>query len=356
MIRKWAGCVCLLMLFTMMGVKYTFAAEPDLEKMQQMKEELERMAEGNSDVIDSEEFNKLADSYVEMLINSKGQISTGVFSEYIIDPPVTAEVVSGQFKFTLPNRQNFYSSIPNGTIITAPVQFTPVENALTTIKKDGKVIPPPLSGNYTETGNYEVKMVAYGDANVQLEEFNVYEVMFSFRIIDPYTKDVNYLYPPEEYAISMIRCDGESGPVSGKGEFLEKDGNYEIEYKSSVYPQQSYRFRFTRDTQPPDIMFIDGNAGNEYDAPAEFKVSEPLQELHIVHNGMSLENPSYILQSEGNYYITAVDQAGNQSEILVRINKQYPFWGSVWIIVIIVFLAASIGFVLYYRRKNIRIL
>ncbi|MCC8025767.1 MAG: hypothetical protein LIP16_10785 [Clostridium sp.] len=356
MIRGWTRFLCLFFLFCNLGIKCAFGAEPDWEKMQQIREELERLADEAPGEVNSDEFKEAADTYIQMLIESKGESSTGIISEYITDPDVTAEFAAEHFVYTLPNLQRFYSSVPKGTMITAPVHFIPVEGALVTVKKDGKVIERPKSDVYKETGSYEVKMVAYGDGNVQLEAFNVYEVTFCFRIIDTYTKDVNYAYPPEEYRIGGINHEGEGLPVSGGGSFLLKDGSYEIWYESPAYPQKQYKFSFTRDTQPPGIKFKNQNAGNTYESPAEFQVNEPLRDFYIIYNGMRLDDPSFVLESEGNYYIVAVDQAGNQSEVLVRIKENHLLWGNLWIIVIIILLAVSIGFVLYSRRKNIRIL
>lgn len=353
---RWVKLWCLIFLFCILGAGETFGAENDWKKLQQMQEELERLADENPEGINSAEFNRLADSYVQMLLKKKGENNPGSTTKYVVNPEVRTKLMSGQFVFTLPNEQSYYASVPNGMMITTPVQFIPVENSLFTIKKDGKLMKRPCSNLYSEPGSYEVLMVAYGDGSIKLEEYSVYEVHFYFRIIDNYTKNVNYLYPPADYLITKIKLGGESLPVSGTGDFLLKDGDYEIWYASSLYPQKTYRFRFTRDTKPPDITFQNESADHEYDAPAKFQVSEPLREFSVIYNGMRLAEPSYILQSEGSYDITAADQAGNQTEILVKVCQKYPFGGNLWIIVILIFLAASIGFILYFCKKGIRIL
>lgn len=344
------------LLFTL-PAGYVYADEVgDSKDMEEIREELERLSDGDYSDMTSEEFGRLADQYVQLLIKSKQDSGEEIATEYIVNPPLFIQHEAGLFSFRLPNGQIFFASVPNGMITTEAVKMIPLDSFLVTIRRDGKTISRSAADVYSEPGSYQITMMGFANAETVSEDFNIYGVEFYFRILAPCSNDISYIYPPQSYAIKYIGCEGESLDVQKEGCFLNRDGQYEVSFVSETYPEKSFNFKFQRDTEAPEVIFDQIAIHGKVVSPIHYKVSEPLRKLNVIFNGKELSSTADLLEQEGVYRMIALDMAGNQSETTVEVVKSYPFLGSLWIIIIVILIFAGIGFALFRRRVQMKIL
>lgn len=350
------GIICILAvaLFSVIQPVNTraYAKEAEgAESMQEMKDELERLSSDDYSDMTSEEFGRLADEYVQLLIQDKQAEGGEIATEYIRNPPLSIQYEKDLFSYLLPNGQIFYASVPNGMITAEAVKMIPLDSFLVTICRDGKMIEQQSAGIYREPGSYQVTMVGYGNTDSISEDFNIYSVEFYFRILAPCSNDISRIYPPEAYSVSYIGCDGKDLNAPEQGYFLKTDGEYEVAFTSDIYPERPYRFKFQRDTKAPEVIFPQEAAGGTAVAPVYYEISEPLEELSLICNGMELSEASDCLEQEGIYRILAGDMAGNRSETTVEVLKKYPLSGNLWIIIIFILILAGAGAALSGRKK-----
>ena len=87
----------------------------------------------------------------------------------------------------------------------------------------------------------------------------------------------------------------------------------------------------------------------------EFSRSEPDAALEIRWNGQQVEAYTPRLAMDGRYQITITDTAGNSRQYEFTLRKGYDIRGGFLIVLPVLLLAAAGGIVFYWRR-NMRVL
>lgn len=318
-------------------------------------EEKETLTEENLGDISDEEWEQFMDSYQEDIL--EGDLESLFQAESIVVSELLLENAGqGMIRFTLPNRVSFVSSVPNGMVTDQEVRIELPDEAIGTVQKDGEEAFLLDDGVFTETGEYELKLVFYQMQSSESEDYNIYEVHFSFTIIDEMNNSLEVINAPEEFEITEVFKNGVLQNGGGKEicSFPE-DGNYEIHFYDRKTGSIHLVTQFTKDTEAPFLTFSKDITEKSVTGPVEFTVSEPDCTVMVTYNGNRGQLMTNTLASGGFYELEVIDLAGNSRTYQFNIRQTYKLFDTKLVIM------ACIGFAglaawLVYLRNHMRVM
>lgn len=318
-------------------------------------DETEEIMDGELEDFSEEEWKQLLDSYENDI--QSGDPESTVHIKTILDPEMLLESGGeGELCYTLPNLAAFTTNVPDGMVTAQEVFMNLPDRAVGTVKKDDEETSLIGSGVFSEAGNYELKLVFYQPTSLESEDLNVYEVRFSFEIIDELNSSVNELHAPDGFEISEVYKDGVLQKEEGVQSVLfQEDGNYEIRYRDLETGTIWLKTQFTRDTEAPFLSFSKDITERRVTGPVEFTASEPDCTVMVTYNGNRGQLTTNTLTYGGFYVLDVIDQAGNSRSYQLNIRQTYRLFDTKLVIM------ACIGFAglaawLYYLRNNMRVM
>lgn len=349
--RKMAVAAVVVLLLIWNTCQPAWAVLPESS----LYEETEWTVEENLGEISDEEWEQLMDSYQEDIL--EGDLERLFQTESIVVSDLLLENAGqGMIRFTLPNRVSFTSNVPNGMVTDQKVRIELPDESIGTVQKDGEEAFLLDDGVFTEAGEYELKLAFYQAQTSESEDYNIYEVHFSFTIIDEMNNSLEVINAPNEFEITEVFKDGvlQNGTGKESCSFL-KDGNYEIHFRDRKSGLIHLVTQFTRDTEAPFLMFSKDITEKNVTGPVEFTVSEPDCTVMVTYNGNRGQLMINTLASGGFYELEVIDQAGNSRTYQFSIRQTYKLFDTKLVIM------ACIGFAglaawLVYLRNNMRVM
>ena len=136
---------------------------------------------------------------------------------------------------------------------------------------------------------------------------------------------------------------------------LKQDGEYEIEFRSLVDENITYKVNIIRDTMPPILSFDQEVTKEGVIAPLQYYPSDSSDSIYVYRKGIRYRFEENVLYKPGNYTIEVIDRAGNITKYDIFVKNSYSFAGGyIWYIVAAIIVLIIIWFV--YTRKNYRVL
>ena len=323
-------------------IKKVYAVSISEELLQKAFEEELGSLDGFEEVPDNyenEDLYELTEQYMDMFKN--GEYSVETFENALIqNPQVQMHMTDeGKIRYTLPNGEYYEASVPNGMITSNPVRISPSSQVAAVVTRDGESSHIFNSWNYTEPGNYHIKMLFYSLDSDNYEDIKVYEVSHYFTIIGRKVNHIGVVSAPEGFEIVSVRKDGIQQMIDNpKCIFLEGDGIFDIRYcdtkTRSIYATTS----FERDTVAPFLEFSTDITNGPVKGPVEFYKSDVGDQVYLYYNGNSSLISNNKLYSSGQYTLMVVDDVGNNRLYNLEIKQSYRIFETKTIILALIFL------------------
>jgi len=304
---------------------------------------------------DNEDLERLTDQYMEMFKNKDYSVET--FQGEIIENPRMQMKMSedGRFRYILPNGEFYEATIPNGMITSNPVRFYPSSEVAAVITKDGESTSIFNSWDFTEPGNYQVKMLFYKLDSEHAEDIQIYEVYHHFTIVGRKVNHLGAVPAPEGFEIVDVKKDGIQQPVeNSKCVFLEGDGIFEIRYRDIATGSMYVSTLFERDTVAPFLTFSTDITKGPVKGPVKFYKSDVGDQVYLYYNGNSSRITGDSLTSAGIYTLEVSDEVGNSRVYGLEIKQTYRMFETKTIILAFIFLlGAGARFLFLSRDKKV---
>lgn len=316
---------------------------------------LEEAADEELGEFSDEEWEALMDSYMKDVENDDSGDS--VMAETIADPELFMEDAGqGRIRYTLPNRVSFTSNVPEGMVTEQKVFVELSEGAIGTVQKDGEEASLLGDGVLEEAGSYELKLVFFQSPYQEIEDRNLYEVHFSFEIVEEQNNTLDVIHAPELFEISEVYKDGVLQNEEGIQSFsFQEDGSYEIRYRDLATGKIQPVTRFIRDTEAPFLTFSKDITEKRITGPVEFTVSEPDCTVMATFNGNRGPLATNTLTTGGFYVLEVIDRAGNSRTYQFDIRQTYKLFDKTLVIMSLIFFTGLAAWLLYLR-KNMRVM
>ena len=291
------------------------------------------------DDYENEDLEQLTEQYMEMFKNKDYTVET--FPGEMIENPRMQMKMSedGRFRYILPNGEYYEVTIPNGMITSSPVRFYPSSQVAAVITKDGESTSIFNSWNFTEPGNYQVKMLFYNLGSDNYEDIRVYEVYHYFTIVGRKVNHLGAVPAPDGFEIVDAKKDGIQQPIKDpKCLFLEGDGIFEIRYRDIATGSMYVSTSFERDTIAPFLEFSTDITKGPVKGSVEFSKSDVGDQVYLYYNGNASLITGNSLTSAGKYTLKVSDEVGNSRMYSLEIKQTYRMFETKTIILALIFL------------------
>ncbi len=309
--------------------------------------------------LSQEELNQLIESYLRLEEGAGPGKDFVQDSEYekVTNPELVMEPAEGgRIRYTLPNGNFFFSTVPRGMISSGPVDIWLPSGAVGIVKKDEGMGSISDSWHFTEKGNYQLQILSYQSQGETGDDYHVYEVYFYFTILSAEDGSTGVIPAPEGFQITQARLDGKKLPLeSGRYFFLKEDGRYQITCQAREYEELVLETDFVRDTTAPFLTFMPEAQDGVYAEPVEFYPSEPGCQIRINYNGDQGYAAGTRLTAAGTYGLGIQDKAGNERWYSFRIRQTYDLMDIRILAAGLIFLAAT-GIWMVFLRRNMKVI
>ena len=288
---------------------------------------------------ENEDLEELTKQYMERFKSQDYAVET--FPEKMITNPNMQMKMSeeGRFRYILPNGEYYEATIPNGMLTSNPVRFYMSSEVAAVITKDGESTSIFNSWNFTEPGNYRVKMLFYSLGSEHYEDICVYEVYHYFTILGNKVNHIGAVPAPEGFEIVGMKKDGVQQPVKDSTcVFLEGDGIFEILYRDIGTGSMYASTVFERDTVAPFLEFSTDITNGPVKGPVEFYKSDVGDQVYLYYNGNASLITENRLTSAGKYTLKVSDEVGNSRMYGLEIKQTYRMFETKTIILALIFL------------------
>lgn len=257
---------------------------------------------------------------------------------------------NGMMVYVLPNQCSFSASVPDGMITTSPVTLLPMENVSMTIWQDGMKVKPVEDGVYREEGNYQVKLLVLPNGN-ESGDNNLYEVVFHFRILPPYSSGINLVKAPDGFKIGMLEREGKRiEPEHPRWHFLGQDGRYRVRFVDQDTGDITFETTFIRDTTAPFLTFDPMPDRYEMAETVHVDIDDSQAGIEMFYNGKPVPNALNVLEIGGYYQYRVTDRTGNQRYYAVRMAERVMAPGPGVIITAFIVAGATAAWFIHQRR------
>lgn len=307
------------------------------------------------DDYDNEDLYELTEQYMEMFQN--GDYSVETYENALIrNPDIQMQMTDeGKIRYVLPNGEYYESTVPNGMITSDSVRMSPSSQVAAVVTRDGESSHIFNSWNYTEPGNYHIKMLFYNLDSDNYEDIKVYEVSHYFTIVGKKVNHIGVVPAPEGFEIVSVRKDGiQQTTDNPRYVFLEGDGIFEFRYRdqktNSIYAATC----FERDTVAPFLEFSKDITMGPVKGPVEFYKSDINDQVHLYYNGNSSLISNNTLSSPGQYTLMVVDDVGNNRLYNLEIEQSYRIFETKTIILALIFLL-GVGVSILLPKRGMKV-
>lgn len=334
------------------AVLLVFAGCPVFSAWAAPQTEVDAADDFSSETISDEELEALVNEYLETMEQEEE-------SQY----PTTSETIllsglpmedngKGKLRYTLPNRETFVASVPNGMITEKAVSFEFPDGFIGMVQKDGGEPSVIKDGLFTEPGVYQLKLLFFQSPSPEILDNNVYEVHYSFTVIGEKDRQLGVVTAPEQFQISEVIKNGIPQPeVNPQFYFLMEDGVYEIRYQDKNTGTIHLKTNFVRDTTAPFLNFSKDITQRDVTGPVEFTASEPNSTVTVTYNGSRGQLETNTLTAGGFYVLEVRDSIGNSRCYQLTLRQTYKLFDIRLIILALIFLAGLAGRLLFLRRN-----
>lgn len=292
-----------------------------------------------SDDYENEDLEQLTRQYMEMFKNQDYSVETFP-GEMIKNPRMQMRMSEqGRFRYILPNGEYYEVTAPNGMITSNPVRFHVSSEVAAVITKDGESTSILNSWNFTEPGNYQVKMLFYSLGSDNYEDIQIYEIYHYFTIVGRKESQIGAVPAPDGFEIVDVKKDGIRQPVGdAKCAFLEGDGIFEIRYRDIGTGTMYVSTVFERDTIAPFLEFSTDITNGPVKGPVKFYKSDVSDQVYLYYNGNASLITESNLTSAGKYTLRVSDEVGNSRMYDLEIKQTYRIFETKTIILALIFL------------------
>lgn len=284
---------------------------------------------------------------------------------------------------------SLYTTVPNLSVTNKNVKiyFNEDERAYITVEKDGEEIEFSSGKLLSEPGYYLINVVydvdtSFGDEYLSgIDESDLYSFSeekmeqaeaytptesevygsvatvaeFKFLIVDSSQNRLNYINPPQDYAISSIIFDGKKVDVKNSNFYkTENDGQYKITFKSVKGNMPDYSFSYVRDRKAPTLTLENLGEGGIAKNKLSVLKDDNNSQVEISSNGAVLEFENNVIDADGLYKIKVIDEAGNFSTYLVNVDIPVHI-SIIAVLIVIAVLAGGIWLYVKHIGNNIQI-
>lgn len=289
--------------------------------------------------------------------NSYGEMLGGEDRELvqISNPKMELDYDSqeGMFTYTLPDGETISSRVPFGGWSESrnDIELSDQLNVYRVLR-DGQPQDFSEGLSFRLPGSYRVTI---WDNELGLSGDTSYRIDYCFVLSSRGPRNISHISAPMGFQTESLLWNGIPLPIDSKDfVHLELDGSYEIAFESED-GSLTWQTSILRDTTAPTVTFTPDISSGQASEYVEFSRSEPDAALEIRWNGQQVEAYTPRLAMDGRYQITITDTAGNSRQYEFTLRKGYDIRGGFLIVLPVLLLAAAGGIVFYWRR-NMRVL
>ncbi len=235
------------------------------------------------------------------------------------------------------------SSVADGMITQDSVGIRVPEGVQVSLYRDGELLENQDLEMISQEGAYAVRL----GSGVDVED------LFSFTIIGTTTGAVNYYDMPDGFQVDSVYIDGVQINNNRTRIEMITEGEMKAEY-SCPKADLHYTLRVIIDHTPPQLTFIGVDEQYRARGPVTWEGLEKGESMTFLKDGAEYKVKGNTLKSSGQYQITAVDQAGNESEYVVTILLYLNAQSVVFFALFLAIIAAVIIY-LHVERARMRV-
>lgn len=243
--------------------------------------------------------------------------------------------LQGKYIVTLENGLELVSTVPEGYVGPSAVGLNVAEGAAERVQlyRDDELVEFVNGNSQMEPGAY--RLVLDG---------------CSYSFIIAHSVSNMDLYPaPAGMRFTEVRLDDEQAALtSDQSLIMAQDGTYTIFMEGEA--GEELQVTLVKDTTAPEVVVTvkGGNAAIQY-------ISEDITAVILEKDGAVIEGfGGTAISTPGSYRLTVADEAGNTAAVDFVLNYQVNMYGILAVVLVILVIAAVIGFVLH-TKKNMKI-
>lgn len=277
--------------------------------------------------------------------------------ETIVNPELVMELENdGRIRCSFPNRGYFICSVPNGMLSSQPVELSLSPGCAALIDCNGVSSTLASSRRFTESGNYDIRILSYQSPEESVQDYDLYETHLYFTIIDSPNSRLGAVPAPKGWQITRVILNGEEQEIEdGRCFFLKEDGEYTVRYAAQNPENLQLETSFVRDTKAPFLSFSPELEEDTAYGMLEFYPSEEGCRILMNYNGEQGYAVSNRLSTAGYYRLVIEDAAGNCREYSLSIRPNYRLFDTRILAAGAVLLAAVVLW-MFLQRRNMRVL
>jgi hypothetical protein len=261
------------------------------------------------------------------------------------------DTTMGMFSQTTAAGMVFYSSIPNGAVVSQVVTLNfPTDPGEITVLCDDQEIPYNPGETFSAHGAYSI---SFGDNDiVNILASGGVMPQFNFRIIDRPVSDCDVYNPPYGYAVSSATLDGEELDISSGYVMLMVDGAYEITSIHSEGEAANLVVSIVRDTAPP-VFSLSGVINGLSTEPTVTVAYEETDLSHVTlyRNGQEVSFDGFEISDPGSYQLDVLDKAQNVASAVFDLTYRLNTAAIVSVLMILLLIGGGVVFFVRTRRR-----
>lgn len=249
------------------------------------------------------------------------------------------------------------SNIPNGSIVTNPVQVTPASGITQYVYHNGVLEVTPEEYIYKEPGYYEIVSTTFKTPEGSEDTMSriMVQTIFRFTIIDSSARDYNVVSAPEDFVMDRVVYQGKEQEIPESGYFfLGRDGKYVFHFTCLNDSALTSSLEIDKDTVAPFVSFSQDITGGPVKAPLTFTCDDANAKIQVYRDNQECLLSGQQIEYGGVYYLVATDSHGNSREYEFSIKTEYHFF-SPGMVVILVIIVLMLAFFMLYKRGQMQV-
>jgi hypothetical protein len=261
------------------------------------------------------------------------------------------DTAMGMFSQTTAAGMTFYSSIPNGAVVSQAVTLNfPTDPGEITVLCDDQEIPYNPGETFTAHGAYSL---SFGDNEiVNLLVGGGVAARFNFRIIDRPVNDCDVYNPPYGYELSSATLGEEELDISAGYVTLTADGTYQMISKRSAGEAPDLFVTVVRDTDPP-VFSLTGVVNGLSTEPTVTVAYEESDLSHVIlyRNGKEVSFNGFEISDPGSYQLDVLDKAQNVASAVFNLTYRLNTAAIVSVLLVLLLIGGGAFFFVRVRRR-----
>jgi hypothetical protein len=306
---------------------------------------------GDSDELTQEELDEIGAQMAAPDPNSTDTTTTLTGNGVFTGLEEMYDTTMGMFSQTTAAGMTFYSSIPNGAVVSQIVTLNfPTDPGEITVLCDDQEISYNPGETFSAHGAYSI---SFGDSDiVNLLASGGVTARFNFRIIDRPVSDCDVYNPPYGYELSGATLDGEELDISSGYVSLMADGAYEMTAIHSEGEAPNLVVSVVRDTAPPvfSLSGVQNGLSTEPTVTVAYEETD-LSHVTLYRNGQEVSFDGYQISDPGSYQLDVLDKAQNVASAVFQLTYRLNTAAVVSVLMILLLIGGGAVFFVRTRRR-----